>query len=87
MDGGELAERAQDLGQGVRVALMAGPRDPHVGDLVAGYADLPFLMKPVAFGDLAALLVRLIGPPSGRPVLPIVRRSGAVPRRSGQHPR
>ena len=36
MDGGELAERAQDLGQGLRIALMASHGDPHVGDLVAG---------------------------------------------------
>jgi CheY-like chemotaxis protein len=85
MDGGELAERAQDLRQGVRVALMAGRHDPHVGDLLAGYADLPFLLKPVTFGDLAELLERLLGTATRAVAPPSVRRSGAARRASGQH--
>jgi CheY-like chemotaxis protein len=85
MDGGELAERAQDLGQRLRIALMASHGDPHVGDLVAGYADLPFLRKPVSFGELAELLQRLVGPPvAAAPLMPPVRRSGAGRRISGQ---
>jgi CheY-like chemotaxis protein len=83
MDGGELAERAQDLRQGVRVALMAGHHDPHVGDLIAGYADLPFLLKPVTFGDLAELLERLLGTATRAVAPPSVRRSGAARRASG----
>lgn len=86
MDGGELAERAQDLGQRLRIALMASHHDPHVGDLVAGYADLPFLRKPVGFGELADLIQRLVGPPvPAAPWPPSVRRSGASRRISGQH--
>ena len=85
MDGGELAERAQDLGQRLRVALMASHGDPHVGDLVAGYADLPFLTKPVAFGELAELLEQLIGSPLSVAPLPrAARKSGAQRRISGQ---
>jgi CheY-like chemotaxis protein len=86
MDGGELAERAQDLGHRLWTALMASQHDPHAADLLAGYADLPFLRKPVSFGELAELLQRLIGPPV--PVVPpppSVRRSGAGRRISGQH--
>jgi CheY-like chemotaxis protein len=86
MDGGELAERAQDLGQRLRIALMASHGDPHVGDLVAGYADLPFLTKPVAFGDLAELLEQLIGlPVPASPPARSIRKSGARRRVSGQH--
>ena len=86
MDGGELAERAQDLGQRARIALMASHGDPHVGDLVAGYADLPFLTKPVAFGDLAELIEKLIGPPvTSAPAQRLPRPSGSRRRSSGQH--
>ena len=63
MDGGELAERVQDLEPRLRVALMAGRDDPHVDDLLAGYSDLPFLAKPVAFTALAELLAVLVGIP------------------------
>jgi CheY-like chemotaxis protein len=69
MDGGELAERAKDLDSGLLVVLMAGPNDPHVGDLLSGYGDLPFVPKPVSFGDLAEKLERLLGIPA-RPTSP-----------------
>jgi CheY-like chemotaxis protein len=86
MDGGELAERARDLGQRLHIALMASHADPHVGDLVAGYADLPFLTKPVAFGDLAELLEHLVGlPVPAAPVPRGLRKSGGRRRISGQH--
>ncbi len=62
MDGGELAERARDLDPRLSVVLMAGPADPQVEDLLAGYHDIPLLRKPVAFGDLAQALESLLGP-------------------------
>jgi CheY-like chemotaxis protein len=64
MDGGELAERARDLDPRLVVVLMAGPDDPHVGELLSGYRDYPFVPKPVSFGDLAEKLERLLGIPS-----------------------
>jgi two-component system NtrC family response regulator len=62
IDGGELAERLQDLDPRLRVALMAD-HDSDVGDLLAGYADFPFLPKPVTTPALADLLLRQVGPP------------------------
>jgi FixJ family two-component response regulator len=64
IDGGELAKRARDLEPNVIVVLMAGPTDPHVGDLLSGYGDLPFVPKPVSFTDLAEKLERLLGIPA-----------------------
>src|SRR3954447_8010527 len=46
MDGGELAERARDLDPSLLVVLMAAPDDPHVGELLSGYGDYPFVPKP-----------------------------------------
>jgi hypothetical protein len=48
--GGELAERVKDLYPRLPVALIAASDDPHADDLLEGYADLPFLQKPVALG-------------------------------------
>jgi CheY-like chemotaxis protein len=88
MDGGELAERARDLDPSLLVVLTAGPDDPHVGELLSGYRDFPFVSKPVNFGDLAEKLERLLGiparptgyPPSMGPPRPRSRR-----RTSGHH--
>ena len=63
MDGGELAERLQDLNPRLPVVLMADRHDPDIGDLLAGYADFPFLPKPVTTSALAELLSRQLGPP------------------------
>lgn len=90
MDGGELAERAKDLDPSLIVMLMAGPTDPHVGDLLSGYGELPFVPKPVSFSDLAEKLERLLGIPA-QPTSP--PRSMASARRrerrrpSGSHQR
>ena len=67
MDGGELAERAKDLDPSLIAVLMAALGDPHVADLLSGYRDLPFVPKPVSFGDLAEKLERL---PAFRPRRP-----------------
>ena len=64
MDGGELAERAKDLDPSLVAMLMADPGDPSVAELLFGYRDLPFVPKPVSFGDLAEKLERLLGIPS-----------------------
>ena len=66
----------------LRVALMAGRDDPHVGDLLEGYSDLPFLAKPVAFAALAELLPVLVGAPASTAA---VDRSSARRRTSGRH--
>jgi two-component system, cell cycle sensor histidine kinase and response regulator CckA len=90
MDGGELAERATDLDPSLIAVLMADPTDPHVGDLLSGYRDLPFLPKPVSFSDLAEKLERLLGIPS-QPTSPLRSMDSARPRgrrrTSGQHER
>ena len=65
MDGGELAERAKDLDPRLIAVLMATPGDPQVAELLSGYRDLPFVPKPVSFGDLAEKLERLLGIPTG----------------------
>ena len=64
MDGGELAERAKDLDSSLIAVLMAIPDDPMLGDLLSGHGDLPFVPKPVNFGDLAEKLERLLGIPA-----------------------
>jgi len=61
MDGGELAERARDLDPRIHAVLMVGSTDPHADDLVMGYVYLPFVAKPVAFAELAAVLNDLLG--------------------------
>jgi hypothetical protein len=84
MDGGELAERARDLDPGLRVLLLVQPDDSGVADLHAGYRDLPWLPKPVTFGDLYRKTLDLIGPPAGPPT----ERPGRTrtrSRRSGRH--
>jgi CheY-like chemotaxis protein len=70
MDGGELAERARDLDPTLRIVLMAGAGDPHVDELLSGYRDLPFLRKPVSFGDLYDTLQDLLGTPARSPGYP-----------------
>jgi DNA-binding NtrC family response regulator len=85
MDGGELAERARDLYPHLPVVLMAGPTDPHVDELREGYADFPFLVKPVRFGDLAATLERLLGVPPRASDPRSVGRARTRRRSSGQH--
>jgi two-component system, cell cycle sensor histidine kinase and response regulator CckA len=84
MDGGELTERAKDLDPSLIVVLMAGPTDPHVGDLLSGYGDLPFVPKPVSFSDLAEKLERLLGIPA-QPTSP-PRSMAAARRRERRHP-
>ena len=84
MDGGELAERVKDLYPGVPVALMASAGDAHAGDLLEGYADLPFLQKPVALGPVAELLLDLLGPPT-TPDPQSMGRVAARRRTSDQH--
>jgi CheY-like chemotaxis protein len=90
MDGGELAERALDMDPGLRVVLMAGPSDANSADILAGYRDLPFLAKPVTFGELFNRLEELVGPPAHSPGFPPVLtppRSRQRRRPSGQHQR
>ena len=55
MDGGELAERAKDLDPRLIAVLMADPGDAQPGDLLSGYGDLPFVPKPVSFGNLGEM--------------------------------
>ena len=86
MDGGELAERVKDLYPRLPVALMAASGDPHADDLLEGYADLPYLQKPIGIGALAELLLDVLGTPT--PFTTDPRSMGrAVARRrdSGRH--
>lgn len=67
MDGGELAERLQDFDPRLPVVLMAARDDPYVGELRAGYADFPFLSKPIGLADLRDVLGSYVA--SGRPAV------------------
>jgi hypothetical protein len=69
MDGGELVERALDADPRMRAILMVDLEDRGTSEILAGYRDLPILVKPVRFPDLYGSLVALVGPP----------RHGAVP--------
>jgi CheY-like chemotaxis protein len=87
MDGAELAERARDLDPRLHVVLLAGT-DPEVGELLAGYRDVPTLAKPVGFGDLYGLLRELLGaatPTATRPAPPGAGRPRSSRRPSGRH--
>jgi two-component system cell cycle sensor histidine kinase/response regulator CckA len=84
MDGGELAERARDLDPGLRVLLLIRPDDSRVADLHAGYRDLPWLQKPVTFGDLYRKAQDLVGPPAA-PAAERTLRARSRSRRSGHH--
>ena len=87
MDGGELAERAKDLDPRLIAVLMADPTDPHLHDLISGYAGFPFVPKPVRFADLAEKLERLLGIPAAPTTAPPSMdppRSRRL-RSSGQH--
>jgi CheY-like chemotaxis protein len=46
MDRGELAERARDLDPSLRVVLLFDPADAHAADLLHGYRDFPYVLKP-----------------------------------------
>jgi CheY-like chemotaxis protein len=85
MDGGELAERVKELYPRLPVALMVSSGDPHADDLLEGYADLPFLQKPVALGPLAELLLDVLGSPTPPPDPGSKRRVVARRRSSDQH--
>ena len=85
MDGGELTERARDLDPGLHVILMANHGDPHVGDLLAGYRDLPFLVKPVSFGELAERLEDVLGAPPRSPSDPRSMQEPRSRRRTSGH--
>jgi CheY-like chemotaxis protein len=87
MDGGELAERAKDLEPRLIAVLMADPKDGHLHDLLSGYADLPFVPKPVSFADLAEKLERLLGIPAAPTTPPPSMNPSRSRRRrgSGQH--
>src|SRR5215208_3630522 len=87
MDGGELAERVKDLYPRLPVALMASAGDPHADDLLEGYADFPFLQKPVALGNLAELLMDLLGEPIPPAPDPHSMRRLVARRRGSDHHR
>ncbi|HWN19762.1 MAG TPA: response regulator [Gemmatimonadales bacterium] len=63
MDGGELAERALDLHPRMPVVLMSSHPVENIGELLAGYPELPFLAKPFTTEKLYQVLVPLLGAP------------------------
>ena len=66
MDGAELAERARDLHPRLPIVLMSHPVES-IGELLAGYPELPFLAKPFTTEKLSQVLMPLLGaPPKGR---------------------
>jgi len=86
MDGGELAERARDLDPSLDVVLMASLGDTHVLELLPGYRDVPFLVKPVSLGALQVQLEAHLGAPPRTPYPPIRPLPARTRRRtSGRH--
>ncbi|HEY5940200.1 MAG TPA: response regulator [Gemmatimonadales bacterium] len=63
MDGGELAERALDLHPRLPVVLMSSHPVENIGELLAGYPELPFLAKPFTTEKLYQVLTPLLGAP------------------------
>ena len=63
MDGGELAERARDLHSRLPIVLMSSHPVENIGELLAGYPELPFLPKPFTTEALHQALNPLLGAP------------------------
>ena len=63
MDGGELAERARDLQPRLPIVLMSSHPIEDIGELLAGYPELPFLAKPFTTERLHQALTSLLGAP------------------------
>jgi len=63
MDGGELAERARDLHPRLPIVLMSSHPVENIGELLAGYPELPFLAKPFTTEKLNQVVTPLLGAP------------------------
>jgi two-component system, cell cycle sensor histidine kinase and response regulator CckA len=63
MDGAELAERARDLHPQLPIVLMSSHPVENIGELLAGYPELPFLAKPFTTERLSQVLTPLLGAP------------------------
>ena len=63
MDGGELAERARDLHPRLPIVLMSSHPVENIGELLAGYPELPFLAKPFTTEKLYQVVTPLLGAP------------------------
>jgi two-component system cell cycle sensor histidine kinase/response regulator CckA len=61
MDGGELAERARDLDPRLPIVLMSSHPVENIGELLAGYPEIPFLAKPFTTEKLNQVLTPLLG--------------------------
>jgi two-component system cell cycle sensor histidine kinase/response regulator CckA len=62
MDGGELAERAHDLHPRLPIVLMSSHPE-NIEELLAGYPELPFLVKPFTTEKLHQVLTPHLGAP------------------------
>jgi two-component system, cell cycle sensor histidine kinase and response regulator CckA len=67
MDGGELAERIRDLDPTVPIVLMSPPLAGEAAELLAGYSDFPFLLKPFTYLELYRAVVPLLNRRSQHP--------------------
>jgi CheY-like chemotaxis protein len=67
MDGGELAERIRDLDPTVPIVLMSAPLADEAAELLAGYSDFPFLLKPFTYLELYRAVVPRLNRGSQRP--------------------
>ncbi len=61
MDGGELAERAHDLHPRLPIVLMSSHPLEDIGELLAGYPEIPFLAKPFTTEKLYQMLTPMLG--------------------------
>ena len=61
MDGGELAERAHDLHPRLPIVLMSSHPLEDIGELLAGYPEIPFLAKPFTTERLYQMLTPMLG--------------------------
>jgi two-component system, NarL family, capsular synthesis sensor histidine kinase RcsC len=82
IDGYALAERARDLAPGLHVVLMVTLTGPHIDELID---QIPFVAKPVHFGELAGVLHDLLGQPADAPSDPPSITRPRRRRTSGHH--
>jgi CheY-like chemotaxis protein len=82
LDGYALADRALELAPGLLVVFMVTLTGSHIDELID---QIPFVAKPVSFGELAGVLHDLLGQPADGPSDPPPMARPRRRRTSGRH--